>query len=192
MHIAANQKIPCCSRLVPSSNSLCQRYLSNSQAVNVQDYSLLRDGTTSRDVFTDVEGGKKRSASALRLLGLAKAEALVRPACCPLREPHARRLSTRSADARALCLCLLKALRALMRTLRCCSAGAACGRGELHESGVDTRKNTGMSPVRCTQQARRCKPPDGVRTGACCTSAVWLLRRCQLWAKSFTSTLMCA
>jgi len=65
--------------------------------VSVQDYSLLRDGTASRDVFHDVEGGKKRSASALRLLGLAKAEALVRPARCPLRGASCR------ATANTLC-----------------------------------------------------------------------------------------
>ena len=45
--------------------------------VGAQDYSLLREGTA--DVFaSDVEAGKKRSASALRLLALAKEEALVR------------------------------------------------------------------------------------------------------------------
>lgn len=44
-----------------------------------QDYSLLRGEGTS-DVFpSDVESGKKRPASALRLLALAKEEALVHP-----------------------------------------------------------------------------------------------------------------
>lgn len=44
-----------------------------------QDYSLLR-GEGTADVFPcDVETGKKRPASALRLLALAKEEALVHP-----------------------------------------------------------------------------------------------------------------
>ena len=44
-----------------------------------QDYSLLR-GEGTADVFpSDVETGKKRPASALRLLALAKEEALVHP-----------------------------------------------------------------------------------------------------------------
>ena len=44
---------------------------------SAQDYSLLREGTA--DVFaSDVEAGKKKSASAWRLLALAKEETLVR------------------------------------------------------------------------------------------------------------------
>ncbi len=163
LHVAAVYTTACCSRLPPSSNSVCQRSLSNSEAVSVQDYSLLRDGTASRDVFHDVEGGKKRSASALRLLGLAKAEALVRPARCPLREAHAGRLPIRSADAGALSLCPLKVLRAFTRTLCCCSAGAACARGELRKSGMAAAKHWHDFSAIVPNRHGDAKQPDGVK-----------------------------